>query len=137
MFVIRQEHLDAFAESYKETFEDQMVQHLRVKFPAQCEELGEPKTRQRIGDGIERSRRYEIRSQADVARFIRFMFTLGPEFDTARKTRWVIPILEDSDASASDRLDRIRAEARERRQADRQKKAAKTESDVSSRKEWP
>ena len=72
MFVIRQEHLDAFAESYNETFEDRIVQHLRVKFPAQCEE----------------------------------------------------------------RLDQIRAEARERRQADRQKKAAKTESDVSSRKEW-
>ncbi len=137
MFVVRQDHLDAFSESYGETFEDNMVRHLRLKFPAQCDKLGESGLRQRIRDGIDRSRRYEIRGQADVARFIRFMFTLGSEFDNARKTRWVKPILQDTDSSASDRLDRVRAEAREKRHEGRQEEAARKDDDKTTRKEWP
>ncbi len=137
MFVVRQGHFDAFAESYNETFEDRMARHLPIKFPAQCDELGEQGLRRRIRDGVERAKRHKIQSQTDVARFIRFMFTLGPDFDTARKTNWVRPILADSDASAGQRLDRIRAEARERRRADRQKKIAKQEGHTGARKEWP
>ena len=122
MFTLRQQHLDALAESYRETFEDHMVAHIRVKFPAQFEELGERKVRERVWDGVERAKRYEIRAQKDVARFIRFMFGIGPNFDTARKTAWVRPILEDKEVPASERLDRIRAEARERRREERRKR---------------
>jgi hypothetical protein len=121
MFKLRQQHLDAFAAAYRESFQDHMIAHLREKFPDQCEELGEQKLRERIADGIERANRYDIRAQKDVARFIRFMFGIGPNFDTARKTAWVQPILKDKDVPASERLERIREEARQRRREERQK----------------
>ena len=58
-----------------------MVLHIQARFPSQFEDLGEDKVRRRIQDGIERAERYEIRTQADVARFIRFMFGIRPDFD--------------------------------------------------------
>ena len=121
MFTLRQAHIDATAAVYREIFEDRMVRHLAVKFPTECEELGEEKVRDRIGDGVARSKKYEIRAQPDVSRFIRFMFAIRPDFDTARQTAWVRPILEDTEASACDRLDRIREEARKQRRAKREK----------------
>jgi len=117
MFVMRQHHMEAFEEGYRETFEDRMVLHIQAKFPIEFQELGEEKVRSRIEEGIERAERHEIRAQSDVARFIRFMFTIRPDFDTSRKTAWARPILEDTDVPAAERLDRIRDEARAQRRA--------------------
>jgi hypothetical protein len=116
MLTLRQEHLDAFAACYRRTFVDHMVQHLKYKFPTQCEELGDQRIRARIADGVERAKRYEINAQPDVARFIRFMFTIGPEFDLSPTEPWIRPILEETEVPASERLDRIRYEGRQRRQ---------------------
>ncbi|MFQ5462502.1 MAG: hypothetical protein ACE5E5_07730 [Phycisphaerae bacterium] len=121
MFTLRQAHIDATAAVYRVTFEDRMVRHLGVKFPSECEALGEEKVRDRIRDGVVRSQKYEIGAQPDVSRFIRFMFAIRPDFDTARQTAWARPILEDTNASASDRLDRVREEARKQRRAKRGK----------------
>jgi hypothetical protein len=115
MFVMRQTHLDAFGQAAVQGFEDQMVVHLRARFPRECQELGEEKVRRRIQDGIKRAGRYEIRSQRHVARFIRFMFGIRPDFDTARQTRWAAAILKETNAPPADRLDRVKAAARERR----------------------
>lgn len=121
MFTLRQAHIDAMASKYRVTFEDRMVRHLAVKFPTECEELGEEKVRDRIRDGVTRSKKYEIRAQTDVSRFVRFMFAIRPDFDTAWQTDWALPILKDTEAPASDRLDRIREEARKQRRAKRGK----------------
>ena len=120
MFVMRQNHLEAFEAGYRDTFEDHMVQHVAAKFPTEYEELGEERVRGRIEDGIKRAERYEICAQPDVARFIRFMFAIRPDFDTSRKTAWAQPILEDTSVPAAERLDRIREEARAQRRAARQ-----------------
>ncbi|MCP4246454.1 MAG: hypothetical protein GY778_05335 [bacterium] len=115
MFVVRQRHLEALAEASLDGFEDRMVVHLRARFPRECEEIGEEEVRCRIQDGIERAGRYEIRSERDVARFIRFKFGIGPDFDTSRKTRWAAAILKESDVRPADRLDRVERAAREHR----------------------
>jgi hypothetical protein len=70
--------------------------------------------RKRIWDGVERAGRYEIRSEKDVATFIRYMFGLAPDFDTSRKFEWVGPILKDTKLSATERLDKIKTVAREK-----------------------
>lgn len=119
MFVMRQHHMEAFEEGYRETFEDRMVLHLEARFPSQFDELGEEKVRRRIQEGVDRAARYEIRAQVDVTRFIRFMFAIRPDFDTSRKTGWARPILEDTSVPAAERLDRIREEARAQRRAAR------------------
>lgn len=119
MFVLRPAHMEAFARSCRETFEDDMTREISARFPSAIEDLGEEAVRERIRQGMERADRYAISTPADRARFIRFMFTLGPDFDTARRTRWAGAILEDTTVPASARLDRIRDEARRRRADER------------------
>ena len=115
MFVMRQTHLEAFGEAATEGFEDRMVVHLRARFPRECEELDEEGMRRRIRDGIKRAKRYEITSERDVARFIRFMFGIRPDFDTSRKTRWAGEIVKETDVRPAERLDRVERAAREHR----------------------
>lgn len=115
MFTMRQQQTDVFAADYRQTFEDRMVQHLRIRFPTKCEELGEEMVRDRIRDGIKRAARYEIKAERDVVRFIRFMFGIRPDFDSSRKTPWAGPILKDTKVPAGERLSRIKTVARERR----------------------
>ncbi len=115
MFTIRQAHMDAFSEASRGAFEERMVGHLRSRFPEQCQEAGEERVRQRINDGIKRAARYDIRTERDVATFIRYTFGIRPDFDTSRKTPWARPILEDRECPATERLRRIKVAAREHR----------------------
>ena len=113
MFVMKQPHFEAFRMVAAEGFEDRMVTHLRTKFRRECEQIGEDDVRRRIQDGMKRSGRYEIRSERDVARFIRLMFGIRPDFDTSRQTRWAAEILAETDVRPAERLDRVEAAARE------------------------
>jgi hypothetical protein len=119
MFVLRQPHLDAFAQVARESFEDRVLPHLRERFAEECEELGDQKVRARIQDGIDRAARYEIRQDADVTAFIRLMFGLRPDFDTARQTAWAGEILRDLSRPAPERLADIKKRARAERAAAR------------------
>jgi len=118
VFILRKEHLDAFALAAREGFEDRTAAHLQSRFPQECEELGEEEVRERIREGIERAGRYDIHAEKDVATFIRYMFGLAPDFDTSRKFEWVGPILRDKELSPTERLDKIKAVAREKREAE-------------------
>jgi len=115
MFVLRPEHLEAFAQSYRDSFEDRMVREVDQRYPTKFDEMGEEAVRAQIRDGVDRSLKYGISAPPHVARFIRFTFALGPRFDMSRRTAWARPILEDDSMPPGDRLDKIRKEARKRR----------------------
>lgn len=115
MFVLRKAHLDSLSKAAMESFEDRMVPHLRASFPDECEELGEIGIRVRIQEGVERAKGHEIVAEKDVARFIHFMFTIRPDFDTSLRTRWAAAILGDVQAPPGERLERIKTEAKKRR----------------------
>ena len=123
MFVLRQRHLDALARVAWESFEDRMADMLRQRFAEQCDELGEEVLRQRIADGIDRAERYDITAERDVATFLRYMFGLRPDFDTARETSYAGKILREKDVPASERLARIKTAAREQRTKAREEQA--------------
>ena len=112
MFKLRQAHIDAFEEVHRQTFEDRMVRDIAERFFSQYESLGDEAVRERICDGMERAPKYEIHAQADVAKFIRLMFGIGPDFDTSRKTRFARDILAQTERSAGARLDEIKTQAR-------------------------
>jgi hypothetical protein len=115
MFIMKDRHFEAFKRIAQQGFEDRLVIHVRDRFPAECDALGEDGVRDRIRDGIDRAARYDIVAERDVCRFIRFMFGIRPDFDTSGKTRWAGEILNDLESPASDRLDRIRKEASQQR----------------------
>ena len=112
MLIMRHQHMEAFSRTAVESFEDRMVARLGIRFPAECEELGDEGVRERIRDGMERSTQYEIRTERDVAHFIRLMFGIRPDFDTSRKTAWAKEILKDTQLPANQRLSTIGKTAR-------------------------
>lgn len=115
MFVLRKPHMDAFAEVARESFEDRMVEQLQIRFAPQCRELGEAGVRARVGEGVKRAGRYDLAAEQDVAGFIRYMFGIRPDFDTARQTSWAGTILKDKSLAPHERIEKIRLAALEHR----------------------
>lgn len=111
MFVVREAHLVAMSRVSREEFEDRVALDLRRRHPQQCEALGEEGVYERIGEGIERARRHEIEIESDVAEFVDLMFAISPDFDTARATKWIRPILSETWVSGETRLWEIRTTA--------------------------
>lgn len=114
MFVLRGEHLAAFATAARETFEDRMIAHLHSRYPEESQAMGPEPLRARVRDGVARAERYGFRSERDLAAFIRLTFALGPDFDTGGPTGWAGPILADETTSPRQRIERLVATARER-----------------------
>lgn len=115
MFVLRQQHFDAFAADAKKRFIDEMVEHLQVRFPDECEKMGEAALRARITDCTTRAAKYGVVSERDVAQFTRFTFGIHPDFDTSPETKWAQQILQRKNIAAANRLEEIKVEARRQR----------------------
>lgn len=111
MLVIRQTQMDAMAQPLREAFEQRMV----LTFgDALVVRVGTGAGRSRLDlvrEGIARAARYGIREETDVAAFLGFMATEGPDFDTQR---WARRILGDVGASVTLRLDMLRARCAQR-----------------------
>jgi hypothetical protein len=112
MFVLSQNHLDALSQAAWETFEDRMVDALRVRFPSEFASLGEDGIRRRVRGGAARAAEYQITGEGDVSQFIRLMFGIGPDFDRSGKTAWAGPILRNVNTPPSERLARVKEIAR-------------------------
>lgn len=115
MFVLRQQHFDAFAADAKTRFMDDMVADLQQRFPDECEKMGEPALRARITDGTARAAKYGIVADRDVATFLRYTFGIRADFDTAPETKWAQTILARKNIAAANRLEQIKEEARRQR----------------------
>lgn len=115
MFVLRQQHFDAFAADAKARFMEDMVAHLQARFPDECEKMGAAALRARITDGTARAEKHGIVANRDVATFLRFTFGIRADFDTAAETKWAQPILARRNIAAANRLEQIKEEARRQR----------------------
>jgi hypothetical protein len=108
MFVLRHEHMEAFSRAARESFEDRLAAQMRAEYPQECELLGEAGLRARIRTAVERAQQYGIDVEVDVGEFVRFMFAIDPDFDSARSTAWIRPVLAESWVLAETRLRQIR-----------------------------
>ena len=93
MLVIRKEQMAVFLRLQLKEFEDKTCERLLKLKPDQCRKLGEKAVRKSIQDGIERSFRYGIKTERDIARYINIMYTLGFDFDTDPRYPWAADIL--------------------------------------------
>jgi hypothetical protein len=57
-----------------------------------------------IRTGVERALSYGIDREADVARYISIMYTLGHDFDADPRYRWAAEILNDEIGGKMDRV---------------------------------
>ena len=95
MLVIRTEQMRALSEVRELAVSDELAGLLRKHWPVECAALGPTALLQRVRLGIECARRYGLREQQDLARYLNLMFLLGDNFDTDPRYPWAAAFLND------------------------------------------
>lgn len=95
MLTIRKEQFAVFQKVASQNFEDRMLSHIKKCFGKQMEELGQPRMRELIRYGIQRSASYRIRRQRDICIFVDIMILFGRDFDQDPALPWASGILHD------------------------------------------
>jgi hypothetical protein len=95
MLTIRKEQFAVFQKVASQNFENRMLSHIKKCFPKQMHELGEPRVRELIRYGIQRSASYRIRKQRDICTYIDIMIVFGRDFDQDPALLWASGILHD------------------------------------------
>lgn len=84
-----------------------MAVFLARDYPEETTTMGDGALRELIRDGVKKARAHDIILERDVARYIEFMLSLGPDFDESGKTPWARAILKKRSATAKSKLDEI------------------------------
>jgi hypothetical protein len=95
MHTIRKEQFAVFQKVASQNFENRMLSHIKKCFPKQMQELGEPRMRELIRYGIQRTASYRIRKQPDICMYIDIMIVFGRDFDRDPALPWASGILGD------------------------------------------
>ncbi len=94
MFRIRKEQFAAFEALFRRRFEAELFDHLRAELPRQHAALGDERVREVITWAIDHGRRYGFVTEQQVCLFATAALLLGPDFETARETRWARLVLD-------------------------------------------
>jgi hypothetical protein len=97
MLIIRPEQLKVLSAYARENLQARMLEHARRFFPAQCKALGELEAQAFIALGVERAKRYNLDTEAEICKYLNLMFSFGREFDTEQD--WAARVLSGRDRS--------------------------------------
>jgi hypothetical protein len=101
MLVIRQEQLDVFELEGLRDCAEFVTAFVRKEVPEAIAQLSPSTLESRVLQGIRNAQEYELESYADVATFVTFLFTTGPEF---YKTPFFQSVLTDADLKPEERM---------------------------------
>lgn len=107
MLSIREEQMKELSKYMLRRFEDRMVIYLRSAFQEQTAELTEPDLRALIRVGTVQAGEDDVTDEADVERYLECMVKYGGEFNTNDETSWAGVILDDSDLSGTEKMNKI------------------------------
>lgn len=107
MLVIRKEQMAVFEAHMREGFKRRMAGHLTAAFPGPAGAMTADEMGSVIEVGIERAAGYGITREGHVQRFLEYMFTHGPNFDTDPETSWAGEVLKMTDVDGSVKMDWI------------------------------
>lgn len=110
-FIISSAHLEAFSEQQRRRFEDEMIAHLRGAYPDETADMSEAALCELVQEGIQKAKSYHVILERDVARYIKFMVEMSPDFDESEKTPWAKQILTRRMMTAQAKLDQIEKKA--------------------------
>jgi len=110
--IIRQEQSQELDESLRQKFEDDMMAHLRSRYPERCESYNDKRLRAFVRTGIDRAATRQLVSTYDVSVFLTLMMALDPAFDHNPAFAWASELFDDtSEPDPSERLENVAAEA--------------------------
>ena len=81
MLKIRKEQLAAFFPKKDRKIVDLIIKHLQDESPELIDRIPEDGLREMVGNGIERAKKYNVTSLADLTGFVSIMFEIAPNFD--------------------------------------------------------
>ena len=110
MLVIRESQMAALGRELLDQFALKALAHGREYFPELCADLGDVASLDYVRSALNRARAYGLESEYDLLRFLNVVFTLGSDFDSGEQYPWAQPILKNTDAPATTRMDLLMEE---------------------------
>jgi hypothetical protein len=107
MLVIRQQQMDVFRHHMVEQFIDRMIVYVRSTFAEQTRKVSDDGLRQTLRVGIDQAAQYGVTDEADVQRYLKYVFTYGPDFATAPRTAWAGEILQATNVNGTQKMERL------------------------------
>lgn len=107
MLVIREEQMEVFKKVAIENFENRMFKHLRTVFSIQTMTLNDYELLKLIQVGIYNSKKYGMKMEWDIRRYLECSVLYGWDFDENPKTKWARKILNDQSINAREKMDKI------------------------------
>jgi hypothetical protein len=107
MFVIRNEQMEAFRAAFIGEFENRMLRHLRSVFPDQTLSINDQRLHELIRSGIDNSKKYGMKMEGDIRRYLECSVSYGWDYDTDPNFRWAGEILHDEGMDGETKMDII------------------------------
>jgi hypothetical protein len=101
--------MEAFARDMRERFIQRIALHLRNNFRQAVAEYTDRELIGMVGRGVLKARTYRITLQADVVRFVEYLFLYHPEFDERPAWKWAESILRSDQLTGTEKMDKIDA----------------------------
>jgi hypothetical protein len=107
LLIIRGAQMAALDAAVLDGFIRRMVAHLRTILPERIAAWGDPDTKARVTDAIERASAFGLAAERDVARYVDLAVAFGADFPDRDDMVWARDILNDDGASAATRVRRL------------------------------
>ena len=108
MLVIRNDQIAALERARLSAFEDKMIDHLKRVYPDWAPRLSAEDQRAFVRRGIERARAFGFETELDIARYLHVMHDLGRDFDQSLEHPWAAVLLQSTELTATEKMDRLR-----------------------------
>ena len=107
MLTIRAEQMKVLGEAIQRRFETRMAAYLRRAYADHVAQFSDERLFDLIRQGIRDSAQYGVVTERDVARYIGYTVTYGPEFHCAAP--WAAEILQTPKLNGTQKMDRLDA----------------------------
>jgi hypothetical protein len=121
MLTIRAAQMNALSAAKQEDFVRRGVAYAREAMAKKVEDLDDEQLADTVRAACAKAGSYGFVSELDHIRFLNFMFSLGPDFDTDPRWPWIREILGDQKQEPSDRMaafmERVAEEAKNEKES--------------------
>jgi hypothetical protein len=115
MLTLRGEQIEILAAPRLERLYEDLVAHVRKDFPEETDGLSDERLLAHMRLVLKRARKYGIRAERDVYKYVNLSVLFGPYFDEKEETAWTKDYLLDEDISdPHQRMNRLYEEAIDR-----------------------
>jgi len=104
MLKIRDDQMKIFEQASLQKFEERLLNHFQIYFPAHWHMLGREHLLNVIRLGCERAQLYDLINERDICLYISLMLYLGSFFDRDIQLRWTARILRNNVSEPSTRI---------------------------------